>query len=470
MNRKEWLEVGKQSLYFVLLIAGIALLIGVIDLVQGWSFETEKFIIMLGLWLLTASMFLGLSPFAMDSKQRGLEYLLTLPVSRRRLLFIKLVPRLAAVVLFYGVFFLLYHFMGHDAFGGYFEFFSLVYFALFFISFSLSSIHENFIVQSIWAGFALCGFLTLCSIIMALGFAWNNSFSWGSVWRFNHFGNIIYDSSSLTAALVVFLLMLAPFVASYFLAFKKFDLKPARAFNRRQLLFFIPLLLLALAASLVISLGLQKKFYHDSVYHILENRQVLKAGWPGKLEVFRAQDRLRIDTRRSFLWAGVVCDKPGKIILPGFDVNGNSWEIIAFDPDTGAWKTLHKVPQRCLAIQPFFAFRYDGRNLIVLQRGGADAEMPNMRPTLALKNDRLDLVVLDLANGASRTLSCRSPLFVGYHQPRIFAADEIAGRRFWLVGSQDRRVLRLWRDGTVEDLGISKKMPAYFGHLLFTAY
>ena len=71
MNRKEWLEVGKQSLYFVLLIAGIALLIGVIDLVQGWSFETEKFIIMLGLWLLTASMFLGLSPFAMDSKQRG---------------------------------------------------------------------------------------------------------------------------------------------------------------------------------------------------------------------------------------------------------------------------------------------------------------------------------------------------------------------------------------------------------------
>jgi hypothetical protein len=86
MKRKEWLEVGKQSLYFILLLAGIALLIGVVDLIQGRSFESEKFIIMLGLWLLTASMFLGLSPFALDSKQRGMEYLLTLPISRRLLL------------------------------------------------------------------------------------------------------------------------------------------------------------------------------------------------------------------------------------------------------------------------------------------------------------------------------------------------------------------------------------------------
>ncbi|TFG74490.1 MAG: hypothetical protein E4H23_11930, partial [Chrysiogenales bacterium] len=202
MNRKEWLEVGKQSLYFILALAAMALLLGGMDLLMGamnlaqaQPLEGEKLIIILGAWLLMFSMFLGLSPFAMDSKQKGMEYLLTLPYSRRRLLFIKLVPRLAAVVLFYGVFFLLYHSMGHDAFGSYFEFFSLGYFALFFISFSFSTVHENFIVQSIWAGIALSGYLILCSIIMALGFAWNNNFSLGSVGRFGYFGNIIYDSS-----------------------------------------------------------------------------------------------------------------------------------------------------------------------------------------------------------------------------------------------------------------------------------
>jgi hypothetical protein len=259
MNRKEWREVSRQSLYFILAAAGMVLLTGMLNWLQGKpQFQAETVIIILGFWLLMFSMFLGLSPFALDSEQKGMEYLLTLPYSRRRLLAIKLLPRLAAAVFFYGAFFLLYHVMGHDAFGGHFEFFSLVYFSLFFISFSLSSVHENFIVQSIWAGLVLSAFLTLCSLILAQGFAWNNNFPLASVWRFGHFGNLIYDSSSLIAAIVVFLLLLAPFMASYFLAFKKFDLRPARNFNRCQLLIFVPLLLLALIASLGVSYLIQK--------------------------------------------------------------------------------------------------------------------------------------------------------------------------------------------------------------------
>jgi hypothetical protein len=258
MNRKERLEVGKQSLYFVLAMAGMVLLTGFAGLLDNKPLGGEKIIIIMGLWLLMFSMFLGLTPFALDSNQKGMEYLLTLPYSRLRLLFIKLLPRMAATVLFYSLFFLLYRFMGNDAFGGYFEFFSLVYFSLFFISFSLSSIHENFIVQFIWAGLALSGYLTLCSLILTQGFAWNNNLSLGSVWRFGHFGNMIYDPSSLIAAIVVFLLLLVPFMASYFLAFKKFDLRSARTLNRRQLLFFVPLLFLSMAASLGVSCLIQK--------------------------------------------------------------------------------------------------------------------------------------------------------------------------------------------------------------------
>ena len=131
--------------------------------------EGEKLIIILGAWLLMFSMFLGLSPFAMDSKQKGMEYLLTLPYSRRRLLLIKLLPRLAAAVFFYLAFALLYGLIGNDAFGGGFTVFSLSYFALFFISFSLSVVHENFIVQSIWAGIAMCGYLALCLYVVLPG-------------------------------------------------------------------------------------------------------------------------------------------------------------------------------------------------------------------------------------------------------------------------------------------------------------
>jgi len=72
MNRKEWLEVGKQSLYFVLAMAGMVLLVGLVGLLDGKPLEGEKIIIMLGLWLLMLSLFLGLSPFALDSKQKGM--------------------------------------------------------------------------------------------------------------------------------------------------------------------------------------------------------------------------------------------------------------------------------------------------------------------------------------------------------------------------------------------------------------
>ena len=258
MNRKEWREVGQQSLYFILALAAMALLVGVMDLLQDKPFNGEKIIIILGLWLLMFSLFLGLSPFAMDSKQKGMEYLLTLPYSRRRLLLIKLLPRLAAVVFFHLVFALIYSLLGNDAFSGGFAFFSLAYFALFFISFSLSVVNENFIVQSIWAGIALCGYLALCLYIVMLGFSWKfgmpSSSVGSSLWQ-----DLSFDPPTLFSSIAVFLMMATPFVASLFLAFKKFDLKPARAFNRHQLLIFAPLLLLAVALSLAVSLLVQRK-------------------------------------------------------------------------------------------------------------------------------------------------------------------------------------------------------------------
>lgn len=471
MIKKEWLEVCKQSLYFVLVTAGMVLLIVLLNLLQGRFFEGETIIVILGFWLLMFSLFLGLSPFALDSKQQGMEYLLTLPFSRRRLLFIKLLPRLAAAVLFYGVFFLLYRLMGNDAFGSYFEFFSLAYFALFFISFSFSSINENFIVQSIWAGLALCCYLTLCSLILTVGFAWNTNFSLGSVWRFGHFGNLIYDSSSWITAIAVFLLLLAPFVVSYFLAFKKFDLRPARAFNRRHLLFFVPLLLLALAAALGVSCLGQKNsvFENWSQYYLTANRRLLKIGWLGKLSIHDATSWRKLETAKDFQWDSLVIERKDALILLGDDMKKDTLAVTRFDLSDFSRKILYKIPYHYLASSSYYAFKQFGQDLVFLQRSRAEADRTGMKSTLPLKSDHLDLVVLDLDSGRSKTLSFQNPLFKKYYQPNLFASDEINGQRFWLIGGQGQSVIRIWEGGMVEDLGLSKKMPAYFGHLLFSS-
>jgi hypothetical protein len=470
MNKKEWLEVAKQSLYFVLATAGMVLLFSLVNLLQGKpQFEGETILIILGFWLLMFSMFLGLSPFALDTNQKGMEYLLTLPFSRRRLLFIKLLPRLAAAILFYSVFFLLYNLMGNDAFGGYFAFFSLAYFALFFISFSFSSIHENFIVQSIWAGLALCGYLTLWSFILTLGFAWSNNFSLGSWWRFGHFGNSIYDSSSLIAAIAVFLLLLAPFVVSYFLAFKKFDRRPPRAFNRRQLLFFVPLLLLAMAVSLGVSYLVQKSsIFGDSDFYLTESGQLLKASWPGKLTVYDENGRKKIDTGKALYWDRVLLEKGKQLFLLGYDTEGGSYIIISLNMKDFSWKALHQVPDHYQASNSLYSFSYDGLSFINLQRSRAEADRPGMNSRLPLKSDVLELVMVDPLSGKSRAITYRSPLFKNYYEPRFFGCDKINGLRFWLISGKWGTIIRLWEDGRVEDLGLTKGFPAYCGGLLFS--
>jgi hypothetical protein len=469
MIKKEWLEVCKQSLCSVLAMAGMVLLVYLVNLLQGKPLEGEKIIIWLGLWLLMFSMFIGLSPFAMDSNQKGMEYLLTLPFSRRRLLLIKLLPRLAAVVLFSLVFIFLYSNMGNDAFGGYFAFLSLVYFSLFFISFSLSVIHENFIVQFIWAGLALCGYLTLCLFILAWGFARSNNLSLGSIWRFNSLGDLAFDSASLITAIVVFLLLLAPFVASYFLAIKKFDLRPARAFNRRQLLILVPLLLLAIVVSLGVSYQIQKNsMFDDASFYLTENRKMLKASWPGKLAIYDENGRKVIDTGKALYWNRVLLEKGQQLFLLGYDTQDGHDTIFRLDMNDFSWKTLHRVRHRYLVGNTFFAFSYDGAGFVYLQRSRAEADRSGMDSHLPLKNDDLELVMVDPLDGKSRTITYRSPLFKKYYEPQFFGCDKINGRRFWLISHRWSHMIRLWQDGRVEDLGLSQGLPAYCGGLLFS--
>lgn len=468
MIKKEWREVGKQSLSFILLYAGMVLSIFLQNLLQDKPFEGDMATIGLGLGLLTFSMLLGISPFAQDSKQKGMEYLLTLPYSRRRLLLIKLLPRLAAIVLFYFMFVLQYSLMGNNAFAGGFTIFSLAYFSLFLISFSLSVVHENFIVQSIWAGVALCSYIALCLYICALGSSWRFAMpiSWTAP---GHWRDLAYDLPSLFTAIAVFLLMAVPFVVSFFLAFKKFDLKPSRTFNRRQLLFFVPLLLLALAASLGVSYLVQKSSaFDEGHYFFLGNRQLLKTSWPGKLILVDKTLRRRLDTKRSFFWDWNVFEAPGKLFLTAYDVKNSSTSVIRLNMGDLTWDTVRSIPQGYLANPANSAFRQYGQNLVFLQRSREEAERRGMQSTLPFKSDRLDLVIIDMTNEKSKILPYQSPLFRSKYQPVIFAHDEIDNRQFWLIGYQGTKIIRLWEDGRAEDLGFSQKMPAYFWHLLFS--
>lgn len=468
MNRKEWREVGGQSLYFVLAMIGIVLLAFLGDLLQKKPLDGEKIAIMLGLWLLMFSMFMGLSPFAMDAKQKGMEYLLTLPYSRRRLLLIKLLPRLAAVILFYLAFAAFYGLAGNAAFGGGFTVFSLTYFALFLISFSLAVVHENFIVQSLWAGVALCGYLALSLYVVGLGFSWK--FRMPGSWAVSRsWQDLAYDGPTLLSVIAVFLLLAAPFVASIFIAFKKFDLKPPRAFNRRQLLIFVPLLLLALAASLGLTYFVQtSSSYWESDLFILKNHKLLKCDFPGKLTLYEEAGRRSVDMKGRILWERLLLEQGEKLYLSGLDLEDGSRIIGCLNQGDFSWKLLHRISGRYFIPYGYIGIRYDGMHFVYFR----SAARETIRPVAGSKPKDgysvLDLVRIDPANGESKTILFRTPLFKQYNEPWFLGTDERNGRRFWLVHLRRGNILRLWDDGHVEDLGVSRGKPAFIGGLLFS--
>ena len=475
MSGKEWREVGRQSLYFVLALAAMALLLAGMDLLVGMMgaaparpLEGEKLAIILGLWLLVFSMFMGLSPFAMDVKQKGMEYLLTLPLPRRRLLWIKFLPRLAAVIFFYLAFAAFYGLAGDAAFGGGFAAFSLTYFALFFISFSFAVVHENFIIQSLWAGVALSGYLAVCLYIVSLGFSWK--FKMPSAWAGNRLWyDLAYDTPSLLAAIAVFLLMAAPFTASLFLAFKKFDLKPARAFNRRQLLIFVPLMLLAFAVSLGVTYLAQSGAQDDDAdFSVLKDGRVLKTGFSGELTLYGEHGRQRIDTKRPALWENVLLEEKDRLFMHGYDIRDGSRFIARLDLSSLSWKVLHRCPERFFVSDPFCTFYYDGEGFVYLRRGRAEAERPGISSASRVKTTELELVRLDRNGVVSPATTFHSPLFREYSQPRVIGRGLMNGQRFWLIAQPMQKVLRLWEGGRVDDLGVSRGMPAYCGDLLLT--
>jgi hypothetical protein len=470
MSGKEWREVGRQSLYFFLALACVPLLLaGLADLLQGRPLDGEKTAIMAGLWLLVFSMFMGLSPFAMDAKQKGMEYLLTLPLGRRRLLWIKFLPRLATVVFFYLVYSFFYVNYGHAAFGSGFPFFSLIYFSLFLISFSLAVVDENFIVQSICAGIALSGYLPACLFIVGLGFSWKFGMplSWTGTGAWQ---NLALDSSTLLVSVIVFLMMALPFILSLFLAFDRFDLKPPRAFNRRQLRIFIPLLLLAVGLSLGIAYLVQGRTpWWGSRVFLLGGQRALRAESPRKLTLIEGTSRRSLTTQAGAFWERLSYEDKGRLFLSGYDARGRANVLGRLDTADMSWSLLYRNPVAKPIDSQIPGFLHDGEGFVLLRQGhGATAPERKTRPAPA-GTVNLELVCLGLDGALRCTLPFQAPRSRRNGHIAFLGTDQVGGERFWLVASPAGSVLRLWQDGRIDDLGPCRGMlPVFTRGLLFS--
>lgn len=193
----EFKRVIKESIIIVLVLVGL--------LVAMLTTDQDPYLApVFEIFLLLYASFTGWSVFDKERNEGAMEYLLSLPVSRLRLLLIKLMPRVVSVGLM-----LVFYMILHNRFGLPSQLtvpdFSIFYFTFFLVSLSLSLSLKSFI-GAFFLTTLLSGGLTLLNQLLAIGKS----------------DSAIYLQSNVS---------LLFFPVLFFIMFHFFDVKPAFWYN-----------------------------------------------------------------------------------------------------------------------------------------------------------------------------------------------------------------------------------------------
>jgi len=266
MLRKEFQGMLKQVLFFLAVMAGVSFAIKIA--VPDVGSYMEIFYLTYQFLLIWFGVFMGLSLFLSDKGQQAEDYVFSLPYSRPRLLVIKVLPRVTALVIIYLIFLGLY-LGGAKAVGGIegvvlgemFISNSWSYWLVFVLTLSFSAAADNYLKIG---GIALLGtiiFLLLFHFSVQLAFLLTGVkpqiFSWGTqgIWDINF-------SRNLVPSLVVCFCLLIPYILSFLLAFKKWGTYSKVNYNKTYFKFFIPLIAVGFILATIFMSNIIARNYH----------------------------------------------------------------------------------------------------------------------------------------------------------------------------------------------------------------
>lgn len=443
MLKKEFNEILRQSLFFVCFVVGVSVLLSILSLVFGWSATFGEFFA--GVYSVAIAIFAmvtGVTLFAMEQKQGGIEYLLTLPLSRTRLLWAKILPRFIALA----VFSLLYPVVLAVVTGGKgadaalalppsIMFYAV--FVLFFLSVSLSASHDNIVLLIIGAMFIFIAHTLIITNVFQT-----------AIWKwFSRYYSLEFPHAAVLGVVGLVLPFMIPFV----LSFKKFDVHPGKRFNRGFIKIFVPVLFVGLLISFFYAYGISKTDHRS--YYLTTNHTLIESDWVSAWVYDKdGGETVTLDTPFMMYY-------PELIELDGYiytmsDVGRNN-RIIRMNLDTSEVETVYKYKRRF----SFYSMGYwfSGGTLAIL-------EVERYR-------DEIDLVLINVDTTGVNTIKLGGKVPVKKNKMWLFGTDETDGKRFWLLASERSReypVFRVWEDGNVEKLGTTMKKPGYANGMLIT--
>jgi len=208
MLRKELTESIKRFLECSLIFVGIpiAFVLDRLIIKFGWEFKD----LFLGIFIAAVfihTIYSGLTILQAEKKDRALEYLLSLPISKSKIMAMKIFSRLIILLL---LIFILAFLMDSQSYQGV----AIYLVVLFAVSVSLSLVIDSILLGVIGA------FLMLEVVIL------NNRIIFFLFSKFGIKGSAPHQD--LLSMLVSAFLLLIPFGISFWLTFKKIDVKPMK--------------------------------------------------------------------------------------------------------------------------------------------------------------------------------------------------------------------------------------------------
>jgi len=448
MLKKEINDVLKQIVFFAAVVLLLPAFLIITTIISDQSYFSVFFpVFQFGLIFWT--FFMGSSLFSLEHGQRGMEYLLSLPYSRLQLIGFKILPRIISVMAFFVAFWILYNTGGEDLAALPFSSFTAIYFFLFLISISLSANSENFLVLFVASFFSIFICFGLLSLILWLVLLIKGVPFGPLFFRYFSWEHATYLSAFILLVGSVFLL---PFLISFVLSFKKFDIRPAKVYNKRYFKFFTPLLIFCFISSFLLAYWKAETGYR--LYYLTQDLKLIESRPYSGIKIYEDNKVHKVEGDFYFWWPSLEDNE----YL--YDRSYN--KIIRLNKADYTAELLYEAPSERKITWQFW--KYD-QTIAFMER---TEKRERNRKRYFSDNQ---LVLVDEDSKEVTRIPLEYQLLEKSYSPTLIGADKIEGRQFWLICPRRYRknqILRIWEDGRIENIGESNKAPLYVNQMLIS--
>ena len=458
MLKKEISDVLKQTAIFAAFVLILPAFLIITTIISNASYFSV-FFPLFQVGLLFGAFFMGASLFSVERGQRGMEYLLSLPYSRYQVVGLKILPRLAAVLLFYVVFLILYTSGGEDLVALSFFSFTFIYFSLFLISLALSASSENFIILFVSSLFSLFIYLNLLTLIFWLAVRAKIDIPFYYILDLRDFFTTEWNPEITVLAYFSAFILLLPLLLSFGLSVKKLDIRPARVYNKRFFKLLAPIFVGGFILSFLFANWSIITGY--SYFYLTENHKLIEATPYSGIKIYDGSKVYKIKGDFGSWWPRPFYEE-NEYVYDRISDQISS-KIVRINMSDYTVEVLYEAPPEkyfrwsMWIHEQTFAFLEYNRNIFDKDK----KFFPDKK-----------LVLLDEPSSSVTKISLDDKPLKNHYNLTIFGADRTDGQRFWWLTTwpykEERNIFKLWEDGKVEHIGKTQKWPFYINGMLLT--